>query len=249
MLLVVTRIPVRAQARVLAAEATGLALADLNRRLAGILPRVLLGGLGADAASAKVEALTALGFGLLTCDPSTVPGDRDRVLVKRVEFEHGNFIASDALGQAHLCSPSSIELLQRGTRSSTSSEKVTTIERSLDLGRAVLSGGLLLTKKTEKTAVQTTRLDEAFLLLQRGAAGPDLMLYERRIDYRALGSEMQPASRGNFELVWAKLKAMAGTRVDDRVSRTGFVSGLMATAADPLDLALHLVALDRRTIG
>ncbi|MEO7034699.1 MAG: hypothetical protein ABI548_12390 [Polyangiaceae bacterium] len=249
MLLVVTRIPAPAQARVLAAEAMGVALADLNRRLAGILPRVLLSGLGADAASAMVPALTALGFGLVTCDPSAVPCDRERVLVKRVEFEHGNFIATDALGQAYPCSPSSIELLQRGTRSSTSSEKVTTTERSLDLGRAVLSGGLLLTKKTEKTAVQTTRLDETFLLLQRGAAGPDLMLYERRIDYRALGREMQPVSRGNFELVWAKLKVMAGTRVDDRVSRTGFVSGLLVTAADPIDLALHLVALDRRTLG
>ena len=102
------------------------------------------------------------------------------------------------------------------------------------------------TKTTEKTSIKTSQNVEAFLLVQRNDGEPDLMLYERRIDYSTLGVEMQPASRGNLETVWTKLKAMAPALVDDRVSRPGFVSGLPTTANDQVDLALFLVALARR---
>jgi hypothetical protein len=225
---------------------TGLALADLNRKLAGILPRVLFTGLSAAGAHALIQGLQALGFVLLTFEPSAVPSDRERVIARRIEFAQGSFLAVDAQGRTHSCLPSSISLLQRGARTSTTSEKVTTTERQLDVGRAVISGGLLLTKKTEKTSLKTTQSAEAFLLVQRTGDEPELMLYERRIDYRALGAEMQPASRGNLETVWTKLKAMAPALVDERVNRPGFVSGLATAAADPVDLALFLVALARQ---
>ena len=245
-LVVIASIPDQAEARALAAKAAGLALADLNRRLAGTLPRVLFGG-GADPAI--VEALEALGFGVLTCDPAAVPGDGERVLARRLEFTSGAFVATDAQGRAHRCAAGDIALLQRGNRLSSTSEKVTTTERRLDLGRIVMSGGLMLTKKVAQTSVKTTESAEPFLLVQRGDGAPDIIIYERRIDYRALGPEMQPASRGNLEVVWAKLKAMAPALVDDRVGRPGFVTGLPAVSADPVDLALYLVALARRSSG
>ena len=245
MILAVAGIPEAADARLLAAKVTGLVLADLNRKLAGILPRVLFTGLGAATAPAMVEGLEALGFVVLTLEAGAPPSDRERVLVRRIEFANGSVVATDGQARTHTCPPSSIALLQRGTRTSTTSEKVTTSERKLDIGRAVLSGGLMPTKTTEKTSIKTTQNAEAFLLVQRNDGEPDLMLYERRIDYSGLGKEMQPASRGNLETVWTKLKAMAPSLVDDRVSRPGFVTGLPTTADDPLDLALLLVALAR----
>jgi hypothetical protein len=242
MLVAIASIPERADARALAAKATGLPLADLNRRLAGVLPRVLFPG---GAEPAVVEALQEAGFGVFTCDPALVTADDERVLARKVEFAHGAFLATDGRGQVHRCAPGEIALLQRGMRVAVTSEKVTTSERKLDVGRAVLSGGLLLTRKVDKTSVKTTESAEPFLLVQR-TADPDLILYERRIDYRPLGAEMQPASRGNLEVVWSKLKAMAPDRVDDRVARPGFVTGLPLTSADPVDLALALVSLARR---
>jgi hypothetical protein len=57
---------------------------------------------------------------------------------------------------------------------------------------------------------------------------------------------MQPSSHSNFELVWRRLSQLAPAGVmDDRVGKPGFVGGLPATAADPVDLALYLVALAR----
>jgi hypothetical protein len=246
MILAVAAVPEAADARLLAAKATGLVLADLNRKLAGILPRVLFTGLAAASAPAMIQELEALGFATLTLESGGAPTDGERAIARRVEFANGSVCVTDREGRTHTCPPSSISLLQRGNRSSTTSEKVTTTERKLDVARAVLSGGLLLTKTTEKTSIKTTQNAEAFLLVQRNDGEPDLMLYERRIDYAGLGREMQPASRGNLETVWTKLKAMAPSLVDDRVTRPGFVSGLPTTADDPVDLALCLVALARR---
>jgi hypothetical protein len=241
MLVAIARIPEGTDVRVRAAQAAGLPLADLNRRLAGILPRVLFAG---GAPDGVVQALERLGFGLLTCEPGEIPDDAQRVVVRRIELAPGALVATDAKGQAHRCAAADIALLQRGMRVSKSTQTVKTSERKLDVGRAVLSGGLLLTKKVDKTDVKTTETSEPFLLVQRRDA-PDLILYERRIDYRPLGAEMQPASRGNLEVVWRKLGALAPDRIDDRVARPGFVTGLPMTSADPVDLALVLVSLDR----
>jgi len=246
MILAVAAVPASADARLLAAKVTGLVLADLNRKLAGILPRVLFTGLGAASAPDTIQGLQSLGFVVLTLEAGSAPTDRERVIARRIEFANGSVCITDREGRTHACAPSSISLLQRGTRTSTTSEKVTTSERKIDVGRAVMTGGLMLTKTTEKTSIKTTQNAEAFLLVQRNDAEPDLMLYERRIDYAGLGAEMQPVSRGNLETVWTKLKAMAPALVDDRVSRPGFVSGLPTTADDPVDLALFLVALARR---
>jgi hypothetical protein len=241
MLVAISRIPEGSEVRTKAAQATGLALADLNRRLAGILPRVLFAG---GAPVGLVDTLQRLGFGVLTCEPGEIAGDDQRVLVRKIELPAGALVATDGKGQAHRCTAADIALLQRGMRVSKSTEAIKTSERKFDVGRAVLSGGLLLTKKVDKTTVKTTETSEPFLLVQRRDA-PDLILYERRIDYRPLGAEMQPASRGNLEVVWRKLCALAPERVDDRVARPGFVTGLPATSADAVDLALALVALSR----
>ena len=123
---------------------------------------------------------------------------------------------------------------------------MTTSERRFAPVKALLSGGLLLTKKVERTAVKTSEHPEWFVLVQRNDGGPDIIIYERRIDYRFLGAEMLPSSRGNLELVFARLRALApGVATDDRVGQPGFVAGLPACRADPVDLALVLVALAR----
>jgi hypothetical protein len=241
MLVAISRIPEGTEVRARAAQASGLALADLNRRLAGILPRVLFAG---GAPAGLVEALEGLGFGVLTCDPAAVTDDDRRLVVRRIELSPGMLVATDSKGQVHRCTGAQIALVQRGTRVSRTSETVKTTERKLAVGRAVLSGGLMLTKKVEKTAEKVTQSAEPFLLVQR-RGDADLILYERRIDYRALGAEMQPASRGNLEVVWRKVCVLAPDRVDDRVARPGFVTGLPMTSADAVDLALTLVAMDR----
>jgi hypothetical protein len=125
-------------------------------------------------------------------------------------------------------------------------ETIKSSERKLDMGKAILTGGLALTSKVEKTTTKRQESRESMLLVQRSDGEPDLIVYERRLDYRFLGSDKQPASHANLELTLQRLRALApGAPLDDRVARPGFVMGLPLTQADPLDLALFLVSLAR----
>jgi hypothetical protein len=242
----VARIPEKADARGEAARLAGLALADANRRLAGTLPRVLAPGASPEAAEALAAALEAQGFVTVVFDPKAVPGDADRVVAARIDVVGGILRATDGPGRVHDCPGGAIALLQWGVRVKSTAQTVKTSERKFAAGKALLSGGLMLTKKVEKTTEVVTETREPFLLVSRNDGEPDLILYERRLDYRFLGAEMQPVSRANLERVLARLRTLAPEApLDDRVMRPGFVAGLPMTSNEPVDLALFLVTLAR----
>ena len=244
-LLVAARLPPSTDVLAEAARLTGLALADVRSRLAGALPRVLLTDPDPERARETAAALEAVGFVMLSCDPRAIPGDDDRLLARKLEWAPGGALqVVDKRGETEEVVPASLLLIQKGVRATSKTEVTKKSERRFDLGRAVLSGGLLLTKKVETTLTKTMSTRDGFILLHRCDGGRDVMIYERRIDYRFLGGDLQPSSAANFDRLLARLRAWA-PRVpfDDRIIRPGFVSGLPATSAAPVDLALWLVQL------
>ena len=249
MLLVIAKAPQDPLARTQAARLAGLPPADFSRRLAGTLPRVLLAAAPADRIAALVDGFESLGFAAFSCDPAAAPSDDDRLLVRGIEVEAGALAFLDGQENRHACVGAAVSLIQRGVRATTTSETVKTSERRLDIGKAVLTGGLMVTSKVQKVSVRTEETREAFLLLQRNDGQPDAVIYERQVDYRFLGADKQPASHANLEQTLARLRALApDALVDDRAARPGFVSGLPLTSSDPVDLALYLVTL-ARTLG
>jgi hypothetical protein len=250
MLLVVARAPKDVTVCKHAADELGMVWADLSRRLAGVMPRVLLPAAPADTVDAMVAALEALGFVAFACDPACAPTDDERLLVRGLEMQGGTLAFLDGQGQRHRCPGPAIQLIQRGARTLVSREKVETSERRLDMGKALLTGGLLLTSKVKKETVRSAETREAFLVVARADGEPDAVIYERRIDYRFLGADMQPSSYANLERTLARLQAAApGVSVDDRVAQPGFVAGLPLVSVDAVDLALYLVALARTRGG
>jgi hypothetical protein len=246
MLLVIASAPKDPSAQTQGARLAGLPPADFSRRLAGTLPRVLLSAAPVDQIGTLVNGFEALGFAAFSCDPAAAPGDDDRLLVRGIEMEAGALVFLDGHDNRHPCDAAAVSLIQRGVRVTTSSETVTTNERRLDMGKAILTGGLMLTSKVQKKSVKTEETRQPFLLLQRNDGQPDAIIYERRVDYRFLAAEKQPASHANLERTLARLRALApGAPVDDRATKPGFVSGLPLTSCDPVDLALYLVTLAR----
>jgi hypothetical protein len=246
MLIVVAKAPQDPAVLKKAAALTGMELADVNRRLLGVMPRVLLPAAPAGRADDLVSGLEALSFVAFACDPSAIPSDAERLLVRGMEVRADGVTFFDGQGQGHACPKTAMALVLRGVRVSTSSEKVVTNERKLDVGKAVLSGGLMLTSKVKKETVHTQESREAFLLITRNDGEPDAIIYERRIDYRFLGTDKQPSSFANLEKTLARLRALVpDLPLDDRLARPGFVTGLPLVSADPVDLGLFLVSLAR----
>ncbi len=248
MLLVVTRAPDSPDALAAAAQATGLALAEVRMRLAGTLPRSLLSDADRDRVAAAAAALERLDFGVFCCDPTAAPTDDSRVVARSLTLAAGELTVVDGLGNSHDCPASAVAFFIRGTRIATTAKTIKTTDRTLSLGRAALTGGLLWTKKTESTVTKTSEEREEMILLHRRDDQPDIVLYERRLDYRCLGGHVAPSSRANFDALLGRLRAIAPrARFDERILRPGFVAGLPATSVNSLDLALFLVTISLTT--
>jgi hypothetical protein len=246
MLIVVAKASQGSAVQKKAADMSGMVLADFSRRLMGIMPRVLLPAAPAERVDEIVSGLESLGFVAFACDPSAVPSDDDRLVVRGMEVRADGVTFFDGQGQGHVCPKGALAVIQRGVRVNTSSEKVETTERKLDVGKAVLSGGLMLTSKVKKESVRTQESREGFLLVARNDGEPDAIIHERRLDYRFLGTDKQPSSFANLERTLAHLRTLApAVPVDDRLMRPGFVTGLPLASADPVDLGLFLVSLAR----
>lgn len=250
-LLVVTELPSSSDAVDTGARLTGQALADVRSKLAGPLPRVLLSESDGERAQALASALEAAGFTVIACDPRVVPGDDDRVVARALEWDTtGALVVTDGTGAREVVVASSVALVQRGVRVTTTAEVTKQKQRRLSPGRALLSGGLLLTKTVETQSTRTTTQSEPFLLLHRRDGQSDVIVYEHRLDYRFLGAEMQPTSIGNFATLLARLRAWApSVTVDERAAQPAFLNSLPVPAATRVDLALWLVWLShlRRT--
>lgn len=245
MFLAVVHAPDAPDALQRAALVTGQALADVRRRLAGVFPRVLAADADVDAIARMQRELHALGFLTVAFDPLRVPGDDARLIARGLEIVDGELVIVTGTGveTRHYVPVEAVRLLQRAHRGAPP-VAVTTSERKFSGGRALLSGGLIPTKRVEKTVTVAGDPPGELLLLQRDDSGPEVILYERRLSYRFLGPRLGPLSRANFETTIALVRAaVPDAPLDDRVSRPGFVGGAPPCARDPLDVALHLIWL------
>ena len=242
MFLAVLRIPRVDDPYLLASAATGLARVDAKRRLVGILPRVLL--VAADRAEIDAAGLRLqrAGFATLAFDPLSSPTDEDRIVPRTLEARSDALVVVAGVGAQtrHVVPWGAFELIQRGVRQGARREKVTTSGRQLSIGRTLLAGGLPITKKVERTETVTRGEDEPFALLHRSDGGDDVMLYERRIDYGFLGAQRESTSRANLDRTVALIAARSQAVLDDRVGQPGFVTGIPASGADPIDVAAHM---------
>ena len=224
-----------------AAEIAGIALVDASRLLTGMPPRVLVRATQDGVRIA--EALAAAGFTAFVGEVAAIQGDKDRVVARNLECASDGFVAVDGRGQRHDCPAASIAAFLRGLRVLETSELVKTTERKLDLGKALLTSGLAITKKVETTSERRTSSREPFILVQRNDGLPGIMLYEGRLNYQCLGPALQPSRTANFTALLSRLRALApGAPVDDRITRPGFLAGLPVLSVDPTDLALFLVS-------
>src|SRR5664279_2474445 len=245
MFITLGRLPDHPTAISRAAQIAGLAPSDGARIFAGTFPRILLRT--ATDPEGLVAKLTAEEFVAWASDPTQIPTDDRRVLVRSLSWTADGFMAQDAQGSVHACPFVAVRLIQRGARIHTSTEVEKTTKRQFNLGGALLSGGLILTKKVTKTTERTIHAKEPFLLLQRDDSAPDLMIYEHRISYQCLGSVMGPSTLGNLGLLITRFQTLCPqTPLDDRVGRPGFVTGLPMIGMDAMDLGIHLVSEARR---
>ena len=126
-----------------------------------------------------------------------------------------------------------IDLILCGMRISRSTETETVKNRSINLGRAVLSGGMMLTKTTKTTREVVTEERERFVNLYAGD-NPAIVFRENTLDYTSLGAMRKPSRSENFTYLVDELRRCCPSAgYDDRLVNRAAQAALLGPRLDP----------------
>lgn len=199
-----------------------------------------------DAARTVADALDAAGFQTLVETPDAARGEWRSVFGRKVELGDAgqDLVFEDRAGDRHSVAPATVQLLLAGVGHWTETQTDVQKGRKFSAGRAVLSGGLMLTRKTVTKQTTTQKGGDRYLGVY--AAGRCFLLYETQLQYGSLGALMQPSRALNFKVVERELRARCeGAAFDNRLLTRVGQTQVLGPAFQPEshgDLAAALVA-------
>jgi hypothetical protein len=144
-----------------------------------------------------------------------------------------------------------IALILRGTGIVSAMSSETVKSRSVSLGRAVLSGGMMVSKIKKEVHEVRKEEREGFINVYAGDA-PALVFRENSIAYDSLGPELRPSRAANFVYLVSELRRRCTTaRYDERLlTRAGqaFLLGPSLVPEESLTVAAALLSKTLRLL-
>jgi hypothetical protein len=247
--------PIEAEAAALAKD-LDLTPYEARLMLNGGLPAIVYRTPDAQEAAKLVKSIRARGTAALSCDVATIVGADRMIPMRHFAFEPDALVVTDRKEKLPYAD---IVALLRATHRTRTETEAETKNKKFSMGRALLSGGLMLTKTVAKKERSVVSETEHVLYLFRASGAVPWILRERAANYAALGSELAPSSAQNFLTTIRRLRElapeaaydeslMAPRAVTGRVARTatGNTESISMSSASGVDLLAHLIA---RTIG
>ena len=229
------------------AEALGNSLYEARARLSGAEggPAVVASYGEIEPAWACAGRLRANGFSPLLVTPDDVESDASRFLVRSFTLGGQSLAVESRRGQTAEVPYAEVDLMLRGVRIDERTETKTTEERKFSPGRALLSGGLLLSKTTRKT--EQIAIMERYDFLHLYSAGrPPLVFRSNSLNYQSLGSALQPSTAANFAVLAERLRPTLSPRAryDDRLTNRAVRARILGPSLteNHLDFAISLLA-------
>lgn len=231
-------------------------------RLAAVLGRTLLEARGrvsepaggpsvlatfgeAGPAEEYAEELRSRGFDVLVLPSEEVETEEQRLVVRSFELAPEALIAQPRHGGAVEVPWRDVRLLLRGIVRVQHKRTQMVQQRQLSLGRAVLTGGLMVTKTVKSSKTEVLTENEGFLHLYP-ASGPTLYFPQADLNYAGLGPGLEPSVAANFaRLVTVLRQASPRAVYDERLTTLPGQARLLGPSLTPerhLDLAVTLLA-------
>ncbi len=204
-----------------------------------------------EPAESCAAALRDDGLACLVIASESLETDRQRLDVSRFQLTDAAVAIERANGQplAAEIPYSAVHAVVRASRLMPGSTLETVNERKLSLPRAILTGGLIMTRMEKRTR-QVARGEPQGLLFLYSAGHPTLRFAEHGLSYRGLGGALSPQSAGNFERLCRALRDRCTSAVyDDRLTDRTLQAAMLGPALAPerpLDLTLALLERGRR---
>jgi len=211
----------------------GLAPAEARMRLAPEPPALVVRH---EDAVALAEALTKAGAPALAID---LEQRQAPVLARSFELGPGQVTFFGRTGNETEMSYGEIRLILRGLRMTSSEVTKTETTRKFDIGKAIMTQGLMLSKtvKREVRSELKTSYHAAMIYGPRES----VLLDEAELTYQSLGSAIKPARVENLNTLVGELRKRAATaRYDDRLLRLGS-RPLPLEPSDPFDVIAEIL--------
>lgn len=238
--------PVQEEAAALA-PILGKATYDVKLALSGPLPVIAARTSEPHQAEQLLSVFQQRGHGVVACDLSKIASSEAMITPRDFALEGELFAVHDPERGQHQVPYREIVALIRAMHATSTMTVQSTSQRKLSASRAVISGGLLPTKKVSKTKrVEETEREQVVYLF--GPIGtPPILLSEGRLHYKGLGGRMGATRSVNFSTVVSLLQERAPQAFyDDRLltQRPRSASdGVAESNIDVTVLAAHLLTL------
>jgi len=221
------------EAKALAADLGTIAYEQRQKLMPG-MPAIVLVTTDGDAARALVDKLRSRHHRALLCRAADVVRADAMVSMRRFQMtDDGLEAGADRLPWTN------ISALIRA-RHSHQTEGVEVVKnKKFNLGRALVTGGLVMRKTVTREIVTQTKDSEHVLYVFRADGGVPWLLREQGTHYSALGAALTPTAPRNFAIAVDQFRARAASaRFDDSLVRRMLTD---------VDLYAHLIAASSRS--
>ena len=228
------------------AAALGVTLYDARSRLSvpGNGPIVVAVSGEHEAIEKITEKLHSKGFETITLNEEEIETGASLFIVKKFRLDNGDLVVESRDGQSLTVNYSDIDLILRGTCIAVRSETKTMKERKFSPGRAILSGGLVISKTTKVKRDVTTEDREGFFNIYCENR-PTMVFFENALIYESLGPALKPSRIANFTYLLEELRQRQPDAIfDDRLLRRAeqaLLLGPRLSPEDHLDVATALL--------
>lgn len=195
------------------------------------------------------EKLRSSGFSAVVLTEAEIIAERSPLIVRKFGLGGNDLSLTTETGQSLSISFLNIRLILRGTGIVRGTATETLKTRSLSLGRAVMSSGLMMTKTTKTVQEVATEEREAFFNLY--AEGPRVMVFrENALLYDSLGTALQPSRALNFTHLITELRRRApNAQYDERLLTRPAQVALLGPTLNPEEHLSAATALLAKTLS
>jgi hypothetical protein len=200
------------------APALHLAPYDARLRLVTPPPAVLASGLELAAAQQLLGVLRARGHGAVACDVTSVPPAERSILVRGFELGPEVFVGLDEQRRRFELPYAQILGFARAAELSSQTQSVETSEKKLAIGRALMSGGMMMNKTVTKVETTGSSERQQVAYVFRSTAPEPVLLKQYSLSYEGLGAARGSSAHQSFEALIAALRTRTpGAMHDDRL--------------------------------
>jgi hypothetical protein len=175
----------------------GVTAYEAGQLVRGALPAIVLRTPDGAKAEALAGKLRKRGQVALACDLGEVIASDAMHAVRGFRLEPDALVSENQNGTSERLPWSEVRCAVKAAHHATAQATQVTHERKFDLGRAVMTQGLVMTKGTTKEATTSVAQREPVLYLFRKSGAPWL-LTESQGRYAALGPLVRPTRQENF---------------------------------------------------